>query len=68
MPARITPGVGDPAIKKEGTPTLSVYYNYSQSGYITRDCPLLKYIINIKEIGEIEEITNIKNILRNKDI
>ena len=68
MPARITPGVGDPTIKKEGTPTPLVYYNYSQPGHVARDCPLPKYITDIKEMEEVEEITNIKNISGNKDI
>ena len=68
MPARITPGVGDPTIKKEGTPAPSVCYNYSQPGHVARDCLLPKYMTNIKEMGEVEEITNIKDISGNKDI
>ena len=66
--ARIIPGVGDPAIKKEGTPAPSVCYNCSQPGHVARNYPLLKYMTDIKEMGEVEEITNIKNISGNKDI
>ena len=68
MPASITPGVGDPTIKKEGTPTPSVYYNCSQPGHIARNYLLPKCITDIKEMEEVEEVTDIKNILENENI
>jgi hypothetical protein len=56
-PVRTTPGVRDPAIKKEGTPAPPICFNCSQPGHIARDCPLPKRTTDVKEMEEVEEVT-----------
>jgi hypothetical protein len=68
MPARTTLGVKDPAIKKEGTLVPLIYYNCSQPGHVTRDCPLPKRITDIKEMREIKEVIDVKDMSRNEDV
>jgi hypothetical protein len=68
MPAKTTLGVRDLAIKKEGTLVPLIYYNCSQLSHVTRDCLLPKRMTDIKEMGKVKEVINVKDMSRNEDV